>query len=198
MKASAIILAGAGLVLTTLASTGRNGYGLIGYGIEMYQPPCAFACQSAIGNPLDCPMDHHDMESMEGMKLKRMSGMGGEKPSPECYANNEVYLQTLAYCMHQYCAEDVKTSARDKFFEMSIGGRLKQPPVPMYSYVEALMKVEQPPTNSTPSEETLTEVSLVLEEDYISNFNGNNGFERAETVHSRYRYELQTRRTHSY
>ena len=187
MKASAVILAGAGLVLPTLASTGRDGHGLIGYGIKMYQPPCAFACQSSISNPLDCPMDHHDMEGMEGIKFKRMSGMGGEKPSAECYANNEPYLQTLAYCMHQYCPEDVKFSARDEFFEMSIGGRLKQPPVPMYSYVEALMKVGQPPTNSTPSEEMLTEVSLVLEEDYVSNFNGNYGFERAETVHSRYR-----------
>jgi len=184
MRFFAIVLAGTGLVLPTLASTGRDGHGLIGYGIKMYQPPCAFACQSSISNPLDCPMDHHDME---GIKVKRMSGMGGEKPSAECYANNEPYLQTLAYCMHQYCPENVKTSTLDKFFEMSIGGRLKQPPVPMYSYVEALMKVEQPPTNSTPSDETLTEVSLVLNEDYISNFNGNHGFELAETVHSRYR-----------
>lgn len=185
MKAFAILAASASLAIPALASAGRDGHGLIGYGIKMYQPPCAFACQSAISNPLDCPMDHHDME-MEGMKVKRMSH-GGEKPSPECYANSKPYLQTLAYCMEQRCPDDVKTSARDKFFEMSIGGRLKQPPVPVYSYVEALMSIERAPTNSTPAEEMLTHVSLVGDEDYISNFNGNYGFEIMESSHSLYR-----------
>jgi hypothetical protein len=128
----------------------------------MYQPPCAFACQSAISNALDCPMDHHDMEGMEDMKVKRMSH-GGEKPSAECYANSEPYLQTLAYCMEQRCPDDVKTSARDKFFEMSI---------------------DTPPTNSTPADEMLTQVSLVEDEDYISNYNGNHGFELSENANS--------------
>jgi hypothetical protein len=70
---------------------------------------------------------------------------------------------------------------------MSIGGRLKQPPVPLYSYVEALMSIPNTPTNSTPSDEMLTQVSLVEDEDYISNFNGNHGFELAESKHSLYR-----------
>jgi hypothetical protein len=186
MKLSIAIAASACLAIPALASSGRDGHGLIGYGIKMYQPPCAFACQSSIANPLDCPMDGHDMEGMEGMKFKRMSH-GGEMPSPECYANSKPYLQTLAYCMDQRCPGDVKTSARDKFFEMSIGGRLKQPPVPLYSYVEALMSIPNTPTNSTPSDEMLTQVSLVEDEDYISNFNGNHGFELAESKHSLYR-----------
>lgn len=184
MRASALIATAVSLAVPALASTGRDGHGLIGYGIKMYQPPCAFACQSAIGNMLDCPMDeHHDME---GMKVKRMSH-GGEKPSAECYANSEPYLQTLAYCMQRRCPDDVKTSARDKFFEMSIGGRMKVPPVPMYTYVEALMSIESPPTNSTPADDMLTQVSLVEDEDYIANFNGNYGFEMAESKHSLYR-----------
>jgi hypothetical protein len=186
MKPSAFVATSASLAIPALASAGRDGHGLIGYGIQMYQPPCAFACQSSISNPLDCPMDQHGMEGMEGMKVKRMSH-GGEKPSPECYANSKPYLQTLAYCMDQRCPDDVHTSARDKFFEMSIGGRLKQPPVPMYSYVEALMSIERPPYNSTPADDMLMEVSLVEDEDYISNFNGNHGFELAESKHSLYR-----------
>lgn len=131
-------------------------------------------------------MDHHDMEGMEGMKLRRMTH-NAEKPSPECYASNKPYLQTLAYCMEQRCPDDVKTSARDRFFEMSIGGRLKQPPVPVYSYVEALLSIEHAPTNNTSAEEMLTQASLVDLEDYISNFNGNNGFETMESSHSLYR-----------
>ena len=131
-------------------------------------------------------MDHHDMEGMEGMKVKRMSH-GGDKPSPECYASNKPYLQTLALCMDQRCPEEVPTSAREEFFEMSIGGRLKQPPVPVYSYMEALSSIEHTPTNSTPSDEMLMQVSLVEDEDYISNFNGNHGFELAESTHSLYR-----------
>jgi hypothetical protein len=187
MKTFTIIVTSASLAIPALASSGRDGHGLIGYGIKMYHPPCAFACQSSISNPLDCSMDHHDMEDMEGMKGKRMSH-GGEKPSPECYANSEPYLQTLAYCMDQRCPDHVPTSTRDKFFEMSIGGRLKQPPVPMYSYVEALMSIDRAPVNSTPADETLTQVSLVEDEDYISNFNGNHGFELAESMHSLLRW----------
>jgi hypothetical protein len=187
MKPFVIITISASLAIPALAFSSRDGHGLIGYGIKMYQPPCAFACQSSISNPLDCPMDSHDMEGMEAMKVKRMSH-DSEKPSPECYANSKPYLQTLAYCMDQRCPEDVKTSARDKFFEMSIGGRLKQPPVPMYSYVEALRSIEQSPTNSTPADEMLMEVSLVADEDYVPNFNGNHGFELVESKHSLYRY----------
>lgn len=123
---------------------------------------------------------------MEGMKVKRMSH-GGDKPSPECYANNKPYLQTLALCIDQRCSADVPISTRDRFFEMSIGGRLKQPPMPVYSYMEALLSIEHTPTNSTPSDEMLMQVSLVEDEDYISNFNGNHGFELAESTHSLYR-----------
>lgn len=187
MKTFSVVATGVSLALPVLASNGRDGHGLIGYGIKMYQPPCAFACQSSIANPLDCPDAHHDMEGMEGMKVKRMSGMDMEKPSPECYANNEPYLQTLAYCMQQYCPDDVTVSARDEFLEMSIGGRLKQPPKPRWSYMEALLSIEQPPSNYTPAEEILTQASLVNETDYISNFNGNHGFELSETLNSKYR-----------
>lgn len=63
---------------------------------------------------------------------------------------------------------------------------MKQPPKPLYSYSEALLRIDRPPTNTTPAEEMLMEVSLVAEEDYLPNFNGNYGFERAEGVHSRY------------
>lgn len=174
-----------GLALPVLASTGRDGHGLIGYGINMYKPACAFACQSSISNPLDCPDSHHDMEGME--MVKRMSGMDMEKPSPECYANNEPYLQTLAYCISTHCGEDVTNSSIDGFFEMSLGGRLKHPPKPLYAYAEALIRIDQPPTSQTPSDEMLTRVSLVDEDDYVSNLNGNDGFQESEAQHSKYR-----------
>lgn len=185
MRVVAIFATGSSLVLSALASSGRDGVGLIGYGITMYKPACAFACQSSISNPLDCPDAHHDME---GMVMKRMSGMDMEKPSPECYANNEPYLQTLAYCISTHCAEDVTNSSIDSFFEMSLGGRLKQPPKPMYSYAEALLRIETPPTNQTDPEEMLTRVSLIDDESYIANLNGNDGFQNSEAKHSLYRW----------
>lgn len=184
MRASAILATGTSLVLPALASSGRDGVGLIGYGIYMYKPACAFACQSSISNPLDCPdADHghgHDM-------VKRMSGMDMEKPSPECYANNEPYLQTLAYCISTHCGEDVTNSSIDSFFELSIGGRLKQPPKPLYSYAEALLRIDEPPTNQTDPDEMLTRVSLIDEDSYIANLNGNDGFQSSEAKHSLYR-----------
>jgi hypothetical protein len=47
-------------------SLGRNGHGLIGYGIKMYQPYCATACRDSIlAAPLSCTVEEMDHEGMD-------------------------------------------------------------------------------------------------------------------------------------
>lgn len=162
-------------------SSGRPGYGLIGYGISMYKPPCAYACKDSISNPLNCD-DHHEHD----MRLvRRMGGMDMEMPSPECYATNEPYLQSLAYCMSVRCA-DVELWKLERFWKMNVAGRKLHQPTPNMSYQEALESIAQAPAEVVPAEEMLHAATLVDEETYISSFNGNHAFEINEGRHSRY------------
>jgi hypothetical protein len=62
-------------------STDRNGHGLIGYGITMYKPACAFACRDSIsGAILAC--SEEDMGAMDDGMM--MMSMGAMTTSPEC------------------------------------------------------------------------------------------------------------------
>lgn len=169
------------LPLAVNGSQGRPGYGLIGYGIPMYKPPCAYSCRSSISNPLDCGDHEHHMPM-----VRRMSGMDMKMPTPECYASNTPFLQTLAYCMSTHC-QDVEVWELERYWEMNVAGRLVHQPSPNMTFQEALESISEPPTEVVPAEEMLMSVSLVDEESYVGNFNGNFGFESNETIHSRYR-----------
>lgn len=169
------------LPLAVQGSSGRPGYGLIGYGISMYKPPCAYACKDSISNPLNC--DEHADHHMR--VVRRMSGMDMEKPSPECHASNEPYLQTLAYCMSTHC-EDVEVWKLERFWKMNVAGRALHQPSPKMTYQEALESIDEAPSKVTPAEEMLHGVSLVDEETYLSSFNGDHTFEIHEGRTNRY------------
>ncbi len=80
-----------GLLLAILPQVFGDGIGMIGYGKTMYQPPCAFACRSVIaGCPLTCTPPPTD------------DGEHGMTP-PECYAGDQSFLRTMAYCIDKYC-----------------------------------------------------------------------------------------------
>lgn len=170
------------LPLAVEAASGRPGHGLIGYGITMYKPPCAYACQASISNPLNC--NEHDAHDMQ--MIRRMSGMDMDTPSPECYATNEPYLQTLAYCMSTHCS-DVEVWKLERFWKMNIAGRKLDQPSPKMSYQQALESLTQAPDEVIPAEEMLHVASLVDEEAYLSGYGGDHTFEINEERHSRYR-----------
>ena len=69
----------------------------------MYKPPCAFSCRSIIsGAMLNCSVMEGGEDSMAGMAGM---DMGAEfTTSPECYATDDSFLQTLAYCMSTHCS----------------------------------------------------------------------------------------------
>ncbi|GFF39456.1 hypothetical protein IFM58399_05583 [Aspergillus lentulus] len=160
-------------------SNGRPGHGFIGYGISMYKPVCAYACRASITNPLDCDTTvDHDMVMDE-------ASMAMDTPSPACYANNDPFLQTLAYCMYTHCA-DVSVSVLENYWELNVAGRQQHQPSPKESYQEALGSLARPPTTILNSSAVLDIASLVEEETYLSNCNTLWTFEAVETSHERY------------
>lgn len=162
-------------------STGREGYGVIGYGITMYDPPCAYACRDTVsGWMLDCRDEHHDMDGMD------MGGMHMGSPSPECLTTNDPFLRTLAWCIHTHCPDDVRNSTLEEWWEMNVAGRQKDQPLPKYSYQAAISQVEkEPPTTVLDSEVTLNVTSLVDEDSFLANYNGDNGFQIMEILNER-------------
>jgi hypothetical protein len=171
------------LVASTQAhvTSGRERYGVIGYGIVMYEPPCAYACIDTVkGWELDCG-DDHDMDGMH------MGGMHMSATTPECRATSDPYLQTLAWCFHTHC-QGVNNSTLETVWEMDIVARLDVQPMPAYSYQVALSRVAQtPPTSVVDSKTTLNTTSLVDEDSWLANFNGDQGFEKMEVRAQTYR-----------
>ncbi|KAF2007501.1 hypothetical protein P154DRAFT_614840 [Amniculicola lignicola CBS 123094] len=160
-------------------SGGRKGHGLIGYGTKMYDPPCAYACRDlSTGWMLDCGDDH---EAGQG----HHSDMEMATPSPNCYATNDPFLQTLAWCISTHC-QNVKMSKLEKYWKMNVAGRQQVQPSPKYSYQVALARVTEPPTEIVDSEAVLNTTSLVDEESYVASFNGDGGFEVTEVTSERY------------
>ncbi|EAL85037.1 hypothetical protein KXW29_008067 [Aspergillus fumigatus] len=160
-------------------TNGRPGHGLIGYGISMYKPVCAYACRASITNPLVCDNTiDHDM-AMDA------ASMAMDTPSPACYANNDPFLQTLAYCMYIHCA-DVSVSVLETYWELNVAGRQQHQPSPKESYQEALGSLARPPTLILNTSAVLDIPSLVEEETYLSNHNTLRVFEAVETSHERY------------
>ncbi|KAK4121692.1 hypothetical protein N657DRAFT_577316 [Parathielavia appendiculata] len=153
-------------------TSGRERYGVIGHGIAMYNPTCAFACIDTVrGWQLHCP-DHHDHGGMDSHHMP--------SATPECRATSDNYLQTLAWCFHTHCP-GVKNSTLETVWEMDIVARQKVQPMPAYSYQVALSRVaEAPPTSVLDADATLNTTSLVDEHSWLANFNGLEVFEKME------------------
>ncbi|KAI5360102.1 putative ferric reductase transmembrane component-like domain-containing protein [Septoria linicola] len=174
-------------VSASQASQRPRGSGFIGYGISMYKPACATACRDSVKNPLNCngTSDHSHM-------MKRMGGMSMEKPSPECYANNDRFLQSVAFCVSQHC-QDVPTWQLEQWWAERIPGRTPGQPAPKESYQEALANVDTPPNATISSDEMLMDENTLVDGDtYLANFNGDDVFEMNESTHARYGLILLT------
>jgi hypothetical protein len=127
-------------------------------------------------------MDSMDMD--HGM-TKRMIHHSAPDPSPECYANNEPFQQTLAYCISTRC-EDVELWEIEQYWYNFVAGRMPEQPRPKKSYAMVLHDMAEPPNSTIPADEVMTEAGLVPYEDWLANYNGDAGFEANETKHTRY------------
>lgn len=174
------------LCLNVLLAAGEGDsnvvrHGLIGYGISMYKPVCAFSCRAVVsGATLSCSTEEMGGMSMSGMSM----GMAAET-SAECYSTDDSYLQTVAWCMSTRC-KDVPVSDLEQYWEINVVGDQKVQPKPKESYQQALASVKGAPTEAMVSGNPLNKTSLVGDDDYDSNLNALSAFESFEDSHERY------------
>jgi hypothetical protein len=130
-----------------------SAYALTGFNDEQtnYDPLCAHACQRVLGTAMLSCSDVMDM----GHDMMAISPM----TSATCYASDEPYLTSMAWCIHIKCAEDhIRTSKIDSFWERKITGDAKTEA--KWSYAEALQHVFEPPKKVLGAHETLNFTAL--------------------------------------
>lgn len=168
------------LPVFAMTSNGRSGHGLIGYGITMYNPTCAFACRDSISSSsLNCSTMAE--EEMPGM----MMDMGSGDTEPDCYATDDAFLQTLAWCISTHC-HDLPAWKLEKYWKANVAGTASVQPDPKDTYQQALAKVVLAPNETLVAGDPLNKTSLVAEDDWLAAFNADAAFETQEVLHERY------------
>ncbi|KAK4201187.1 Ferric/cupric reductase transmembrane component 1 [Triangularia verruculosa] len=156
MVLSKLSLASLRILLLALCVWPSSGdeEGLRGLTMPADDPPCAFACTGSLaGFALACSIEDHSHHG---------GGHGHGSPiqtSPSCRANDEPYLTTVAWCMSTKCAEyNVPNSRLEQVWELTITG---DPSIPAkWSYTEALLNVDEPPTRKLTMGDELNMTSL--------------------------------------
>lgn len=168
------------LLVSSMVSTGRPGHGLIGYGISMYKPLCAYTCRDVLSTSMLNCSEHMDMS--EGMDMEMDMGSA---TSPECYATDDAFLETLAYCMSTHC-QNVPVWDLEKYWNMNIAGTQPKQPVPKATYQQTLANMTTEPTDTLVVGEDLNKTMIVSEEGYQSSYNAQSVFEEMEDHHETY------------
>jgi hypothetical protein len=170
------------LLSTALLTTPclADGYGFIGYGRVMHYPPCAHACWSAISiSSLSCTPDHGPYDFSHG----------NNPTPPECFATNQVFMQTLALCISTHCPKDLGVDMIENFWALheTSGNKPGSGVMPAMSYTEALASVVQQPNVSLIPLSPLKQVSLIGSGFYLASLNAMIYVEQAEINESKYR-----------
>jgi hypothetical protein len=132
-----------------------------------YDPLCANACLRVFTAPMLSCSDMKNMD-MDMMALNMYT-------FPACYAKDENYLKSMAYCLSTKCpaknvipaqsrwfANDRITDAKlTWFWENRITGDHNV--IPKWTYSEALARVTKPPTRVVSSSDTLNYTGLANE-----------------------------------
>ncbi|KAI4268974.1 MAG: hypothetical protein L6R35_006714 [Caloplaca aegaea] len=168
------------LLVMSHVTTGRDGHGLIGYGISMYKPLCAYVCRDLLSTSmLNCS---ETMDMSGGMSM-HMHGAG--ETSPDCYATDDAFLGTLAYCMSTHC-QGTAIYELERYWSLNVAGRQPEQPLPKASYQETLAGITLEPMETLVVGEELNQTMLVSEEDYEMSHNAQAIFEKMEVNHETY------------
>lgn len=160
--------------------SGRAHHGLIGYGISMYSPLCAYTCRDLLStSTLDCSEHMHMSDGMD-------MDMGSET-SPECYATDTFFLETLAYCISTHC-QGVSVWDLEKYWNRNVAGKKPNQPVPQATYQQTLANISAVPTDTLVLGEDLNKTMITSDEDYEASYNAQDQFERMEVTHETYGY----------
>ncbi|KAK1961648.1 ferric reductase like transmembrane component [Colletotrichum sublineola] len=165
----------------------QTGSGIIGFGISLYPDLCCQACHDSLSSLyLNCTnfSSSMDMSGMEGMSMSGMDMQMGTT-SPDCYASNTPWLQTMAYCIQKNCnAHGYPADKQAKCFSnQAVGG------APSPTFEESLPSVA-PTTELASDAKWLNKTSLVNQALYDSTYGTNGEFARSEYLHTRYSVAL--------
>lgn len=163
-------------------------YGVLGFGIPMYQPLCCYSCYDALSTLyLKCTTFSHDMDmhhSGMDMKLIKRMDMGGESmatTSDACYASDQAWLESFSYCIHEKCAQDsVHESDQGQCFSKLAANGLLVPTL------QASLPSNAPIVQLGAEATWLNSTSLVNEYAYLSNYVTMKEFVLSEHRHTRY------------
>lgn len=187
-----------------------DGRGLIGWGITMYNPTCAFACRGVISKctllctPTDGGANHGTHHNPVATP-------------PDCFVSDPAFLRTMALCIDTYCPTSDKPSIlqiQDYWYgHLGTGTIGNTKYVPVISYTEALrdakedqrtgvhfagtnhtgghhkLRRQEEELNTLPtikSKQPLNVTSLIAASDWQLQFNGMLTFEANEKGHSTY------------
>lgn len=177
-------------VLTTIYISAFPALALIGHGIEMYNPSCAFACRAAIASaPLSC--------SEEGGRGggHGAHGGGGVVTTPECRAGDFAFLTTLAWCINSTCAPvNVEAWRLEKYWMMKATGDVAV--LPKWTYAQALQEVTEPPSREFNESDTVNSTVSVPYDSWDTEKRTMEMFEVQETLHAKYGYTIALLQAH--
>lgn len=159
----------------------RRESGLIGYGIAAFDPFCAFGCRDSIsGATLNCSeVTTEEMDGMPGMTETMVM------TEPECYATDDVFLQTLALCIQSHC-QDIQVSKLERYWERNVVGTNEDQPDPKYTYQQALAKINSTSIATYDGTGSLNETSAVSEVLWFANYNTDEIFIRQESQQEKF------------
>ncbi|KAH8588423.1 ferric reductase like transmembrane component-domain-containing protein [Bisporella sp. PMI_857] len=154
-------------------------FALIGYGIPMYDPSCAFACRAAIASaPLTCS-DH-------GAGGHSSGGHGASMTTtPQCRASNLPFLTTLAWCIQTNCGPlNIELWRLEKYWREQVPGA--KGVIPKWSYTESVQQISGTPSQLLNKKEVMNVTVLVPTTSWQSQKNTLEHFAGQEMLHSRY------------
>lgn len=163
-------------------------YGVLGFGIQMYQPLCCYSCHDSLSALyLNCTTFSEDMDMHHGgmdMKLVKRMDMGGQSmatTSDACYASDRTWLETFSYCVRDKCSQHgVTESKQDQCFaKLAANGEA-------VSNLQSSLPFTAPTVELGTDSTWLNFTSLVNEETYLANYATMKEFVSSEYRHTRY------------
>ncbi|KAK2608596.1 hypothetical protein QQS21_002822 [Conoideocrella luteorostrata] len=132
-------------ILSLEVTNARESKGFMGYGLTLYEPPCAFTCLFTIAAPLNCTDADlagvavtNDAEASSESSYPVGKGWRVTTDSTDaCKSHNEHFMKTAAYCVKSRCA-GLPEEQLSMFYSAQFPGN-KSGLEPLYQNYEALV-----------------------------------------------------------
>ncbi|KAJ2981565.1 hypothetical protein NQ176_g1955 [Zarea fungicola] len=163
MKVSSSLWPYLALLSSHVPSVHGNG-GLIGLGLDFFHPRCGYACLNSISSPLNCPVDEGTGKETLSIDNPAKHWEITHNPTKECKFQDTFYLQTLAYCLQQYCHKGTSVHAslseQEDFWRNAVQGNTS---VSVPSYDTVVHGISEVPTAAVDSTRVLDYTGYVPE-----------------------------------